>query len=225
MKEILVWGNPEKEFERLGVQPKLTWQGYGWDKDEEMRVYEVNEDDFKILCEEDNDEYWQDAGWRYCEGSNQGIPQSKAKVNGKDLICWYEPYVDEEDDEDDEPYYEEFKHLLQYLCDSVGASQPRNVCALVADLAKYNNMTMAELFKEYQEDWELNDRVVSINIIDEEKQYTLRCKRDCVVKCKKCGKERDLLQRDIKDNQVIPDSCECGGKNQFRYWLDHFIEE
>jgi hypothetical protein len=67
MKEILVWGNPEKEFERLGVQPKLTWQGYGWDKDEEMRVYEVNEDDFKILCdEEDDEEYWQDAGWRYC---------------------------------------------------------------------------------------------------------------------------------------------------------------
>lgn len=151
MKEILVWGNPEKDFARLRVNPELTWKGIGWDKEDEIRVYEINEDDFKILCDEEDDErYWQDAGWRYCEGSNQGVPEFKAKVNGKDLICWYEPFIDEED-EDDEPYYEEFKHLLQYLCDSVGASQPRNVCALAMDLAKYNNMKMAELFKEYQE--------------------------------------------------------------------------
>lgn len=35
MIEILVWGNPKIEFERLNINPKLTWKGFGWDKDEE----------------------------------------------------------------------------------------------------------------------------------------------------------------------------------------------
>lgn len=222
MKEILVWGSPEKEFTRLGVNPELTWKGIGWDKGEEMRVYEVNENDFKILCnEEDDEQYWKDTGWRYCEGSNQGVPQSKTKVNNKDLICWYEPFVDEEDEEYDEPYYEEFKHLLQYLCDSVGASQPRNVCALAMDLAKYNNMKMSDLFREYQE---YEDRVVSINVTDELGTHVLN--PTCfIVKCEKCGNERNLYESDIQDNNIKPTPCSCGGENKFRYWLDTIYSE
>lgn len=45
---------------------------------------------------------------------------------------------------------EEFYDLLQYLCDEMGCSSPRNVCALTKDLAKYNNMKLSELFLKYQ---------------------------------------------------------------------------
>lgn len=44
-----------------------------------------------------------------------------------------------------------YESLLEYLCENIGASQPRNVCALAVDLAKYNNMTMGELFTKYEE--------------------------------------------------------------------------
>lgn len=42
------------------------------------------------------------------------------------------------------------KEFFEYLCEHVGASLPRNVVACAMDLAKYNNMSMAELFQNYE---------------------------------------------------------------------------
>lgn len=42
-------------------------------------------------------------------------------------------------------------NLLEYLDIEMGCTAFTNVCAVTKDLAKYNNMTMAELFKKYQE--------------------------------------------------------------------------
>lgn len=39
--------------------------------------------------------------------------------------------------------------ILIYLCDEIGASTERNVCACTIDLAQQNNLTLAELFKKY----------------------------------------------------------------------------
>lgn len=36
--------------------------------------------------------------------------------------------------------------LTHYISDVFNISSPRNVCAIAVDLAKYNNMTMGELF-------------------------------------------------------------------------------
>ena len=47
-------------------------------------------------------------------------------------------------------YNIECDNLLSYLCDEVGASTFKNVCALTIDLAKYNNMKLSELFEIYQ---------------------------------------------------------------------------
>lgn len=49
--------------------------------------------------------------------------------------------------------YENFQYakLTDYLCYGIGASQSKNVCACCVDLAKYNDMTMAELFEKYGE--------------------------------------------------------------------------
>ena len=40
-----------------------------------------------------------------------------------------------------------YTNLSEYLCDCIGASTGKNVCACCVDLAKYNDMTMAELFE------------------------------------------------------------------------------
>jgi hypothetical protein len=48
----------------------------------------------------------------------------------------------------------EYDHLLQYLCDEIGASVEKNVMALAMDLAKMNGLTLAQLFKKYQGEFE-----------------------------------------------------------------------
>ena len=42
-----------------------------------------------------------------------------------------------------------YTNLTEYLCECVGASTGKNVCACAMDLAKYNDMTMAKLFEKY----------------------------------------------------------------------------
>lgn len=140
MKEILVSGNVDKDFKRLGINAKLT---YG-NKDTDYKVYEVTEEDFSILCNEpDTDNTWINCGWRHCVGSTKGAVDNILIVNGKGLKCWYEDF----EEEDFKPTHED---LLTYLCEECGGSTFKNVCALTVDLAKYNNMKLSELFKVYE---------------------------------------------------------------------------
>ena len=43
-----------------------------------------------------------------------------------------------------------YNSLTEYLCDGIGASLPKNVVACAMDLAKYNNMSLGDLFTEYE---------------------------------------------------------------------------
>lgn len=77
----------------------------------------------------------------------------------------------------------------------------------------------------YRENWEgIDERVFSLEVRDEMGTHALDY-RDYVVKCKKCGKERALYESDIKGDDIEPLKCECGGENQFRYWLDRIYTE
>ena len=146
MKEILTWGNCLPEFSRLSINPIESWHGYGWEKTDEMNVYSLTEDEFKILCHDesdDNENTWLHSCWRYCEGSNLGDVDKRFSVNGHWLYGW---------SQFEEVYNLKYKHLLEYLCNEVGISTEKNVTACCMDLARFNNMSMAELFKKYQ-DW------------------------------------------------------------------------
>lgn len=46
----------------------------------------------------------------------------------------------------------EYSTLSENLCDCLGVSLPKNVCALATDLALYNDMKMSELFDTYEKD-------------------------------------------------------------------------
>ena len=147
MNEIL-GNNLEHFFEYLdkyGVESNLTYKGERyevWEVDDDLfpEMYDMSEEEFVELAGED-------AWWRQSDGSVLDTPDTKVYINGHEMLGWAGELLEDEE-------YEEFEihasNLSNYLCDVVGASQPKNVCALAVDLAKYNNMTMGELFAKYE---------------------------------------------------------------------------
>ena len=101
---------------------------------------DMSEEKFEELAGED-------AWWRSAEGSILDAPDAKIYVNGNEMLGWTRGIWDDEDNEESEIYE---SSLSDYLCNVLGASQPNNVCALAVDLAKYNGITMGELFTKYE---------------------------------------------------------------------------
>lgn len=132
--EVLCGGSIEKAFKELGIDFTTTYSG------DLYKVCEIDKKDIKMM--ENYEGEWLDnwGWWRFTTGSNLGTPYSFMKINGHEIICW----------EMDDHYNDEYDTLLDYMCDEIGASQPRNVCALAVDLARANGISMAELFSIYQ---------------------------------------------------------------------------
>lgn len=114
--------------------------------DSKYEVWEVSDDLHKQMCDMSEAEFCEIAGdnawWRSADGSVMGEPDVNFTVNGEYLLGWDSP--------NHEKAKYEYENLSEYLCDCIGVSQPRNVCALAVDLAKYNDMAMAELFNKYE---------------------------------------------------------------------------
>ena len=170
MKEI-IGENMGNVFIALGINPKETFKGsIGYWPD--FKVWEIQNEDYETLCDVTDEQFerWseEDAWWRYAEGSNMGIADTEFEVNGHTIIGWRNQYriYDLLHDWDNLPQpdraeYDDFneycntwlprkyKDILEYFCEEFGASTERNVCALAKDLATYNNITMAELFRKY----------------------------------------------------------------------------
>lgn len=110
----------------------------------DYEVWEVSDDLFKRMCDMSEDDFvdlaGEDVWWRSAERSNLGIPDTKFTVNGKKLLGWN--WQDKK--------IRKYENLSEYLCECIGASTGKNVCACAVDLAKYNHMTMAELFEMYE---------------------------------------------------------------------------
>ncbi|MDT8901851.1 hypothetical protein [Anaeroselena agilis] len=144
MKEILVFGEGiEQHFERIGIKPKITWSGHGWRPDDNLSVCQMSDEEFELLCA-DPEENWDnsESGWRYSESSNMVEPIGRFTINGRYLKAWV---VEEAD-----TYGRKWDFVLRYFCDAIGASQPRNVTALAAHLAKINDMTLGQFMERYQ---------------------------------------------------------------------------
>ena len=144
MKEIL--GNNLEQFFNAEINGERTYKGNRYE------VWEVSDETFDVMYEMSEEEFvelaGEDAWWRYSEGSNHGIPDTKVYINDNEMIGWADEPWDDEDEDDEFEIYS--RSLSDYLSDVIGVSQPRNVCALAVDLAKYNNMTMGELFTKYE---------------------------------------------------------------------------
>lgn len=82
--------------------------------------------------------------WRYADGCNiECWPRQMFTINGKSMYGWYHP--------DRDHVVTKYESLLSYLQNEIGASTPKNVCAVSVGLAELNGITMADLFKRYQE--------------------------------------------------------------------------
>ena len=142
MKEIL--GKNLKQFFDIIDNPpndaEITYAGNRYE------VWEVSDELFKKMCDMSEEEFveiaGEDAWWRQSYGSNLGFPDAEFEVSGKYLTGWDSPIYDSKIDK--------YENLSEYLCDCIGVSQPRNVCACAVDLAKYNDMTMGKLFEKYE---------------------------------------------------------------------------
>lgn len=140
-------GHMDQFFEKSGLTGTCTYKNvdeYGVERE----VWEISEEDLETMSEMSEEEFsaiaGEDAWWRYAKGSNMGTPFGSFIINHIKVRGWnangghgYKARCN-------------YESLLDYFCNHIGASQPRNVCALAVDMAKYNNMTMGELFTKLQ---------------------------------------------------------------------------
>jgi len=129
----------------IGVLAKKAYQG------KEYQVWELDKKEFEKLCRIPDEEWKDNWGmWRSAKGSNMRVPEDEYMINNHLILAWDGSARTEV--EDDEYYLDRsYANLLEYFSNELGASQPRNVCALAIDLARANGITMAELFSRCQE--------------------------------------------------------------------------
>ena len=159
MKEVLAWGNIDKELKRLRISPKKAWSNG------DISVYQLAKEEYEIMS---NDDMWPDNGlaWYYSEGSNLPAPNYETIINGHKIIAWPNDIgcnlcADCEEWKgcypDEEIYNEycknetppEYDNLIAYIDEAIGLCSSSSLAHLTVDLACHNNMTLAELFEKY----------------------------------------------------------------------------
>lgn len=143
-KEIL-GHNMGAFFEETDIDAVCTYIGKNVLKEGlQLEVWELDQEDFRKIDDMPLEEIVKlldlDYCWWSAGGCILGEPDSIIKINGHSVQAWMGKIAKRK----------KYPNLLTYFCDALGASQPQNICALAVDMAKYNKMSMAELFKELQ---------------------------------------------------------------------------
>lgn len=151
MKEILE-NNLEKFFDRIFLtEDEIIFRSY---KGKDYEVWSVPDVIFEEMCNMEEEKFLsvagEDAWWRSSDGSVLWYLQTgDVTINGRNIIAWIEKRSTSYGSTD--IYFNmKFSSLTEYLCDFIGASLPKNICACAMDLAKYNNMSMGKLFELYE---------------------------------------------------------------------------
>lgn len=144
MYEILVFGEIQNDLDRLGIKARETYSNIPSNGDKKIRVYTLDEKNFEMLCEDaeidDSDKnVWKDGAWFYAEGSNMHEPDVYVTVNSQKLLGWSLDYYDEK-----------FDSITDYLYKTFDVSTIKNICSLSVDLAKYNDLSLSDLFSKFQ---------------------------------------------------------------------------
>ena len=151
MKEIL--GNNLKLFfdtiDFTYSDAELMYKG------REYEVWEVSDNLYDKMCSMTEETFFklagEDACWRWSSGSVINDVIGDCNIHGYLMQGWiYKPWNDHYNFSTCYTDVPTYSSLTEYLCDHIGASTLKNVCALAMDLAKYNDMTMAELFNKYE---------------------------------------------------------------------------
>lgn len=142
MKEIM-GENLSPFFRKVGIYPPKKFNGNvgHWPN---LEVWHLTDSQFELIEDMTDEEFNNMAPdgcwWRFAEGSIMDVPNVRAKINDKEILAWANPNT---------THNLEYDNLLEYYREVLGVSTEKNICALSVDLAKYNNMTIAELFWRY----------------------------------------------------------------------------
>ena len=142
-----IWEISDESLDKINTMPNEDWKDeeYGWYRystgsnieEEDIRTIIINEKPIRAWINdvefEDYLEYaYEDAEEAYDMGDIDHFPTDEE---------FKEIFVKERS---------KYKNLTDYLCDMLGVSQVHNTLHITIDLAKLNNMTLAELWSNYQ---------------------------------------------------------------------------
>ena len=147
MIEIIGGGGLANALESLGIQAKCTFKSK-YNMTPYKQVWEIREQDFDILCNVPEDQWHEDWGWfRYSSGANLGPATEQYMIGGQKVLAWdgYKHEIDEDGYD-----WREYSDLTEYLELELGASTESNVCSVVTEMAKQNDMTIAQLLQKYE---------------------------------------------------------------------------
>ena len=139
MKEIL--GHNLDRYFAYKIGAFLMYAG------KDYQVWQVTDYRLDRMRAEDSDEFVEKAGedawWRYAIGCTLPKPSGRTIeiVNRERMIAFDARFS-----------YDTYTCLTEYLCDAVGASNEKNVCACSVELARANKMKLWEFWKTYQGD-------------------------------------------------------------------------
>ena len=128
--EILASGGIKNAFKELGIEATRTYKGT--DKPY-YQIWELEKSDMHKMDEmtewprEDLRDDWKD---------EPDSEKASFHYSYKEYEEFWKPH--------------KYDCLTDYLSEELGCSQPGNVCALVMDLARYNGMSMSELFSKFE---------------------------------------------------------------------------
>lgn len=118
-------------------------------------VWSVTDKLYEQMCNMTEDDFVETAGedawWRGAEGSNQDGKKLKVfLVNNKPFTGWRNKYYQDDFENHEEENPTKYTCLTEYLSEHMGCSLLGNIIALCMDLAKYNQMSVGELFSKYE---------------------------------------------------------------------------
>lgn len=136
-------------------------------------VWEISDKAYKIMSDMTDEEFYKLyplTEWAFASGSNMGEPEVDYIINEQPIKAWDgEQRLSWKDDEcvdcsdylegrcsaTDEDvsgcyYSRKWYNLTDYFSYEIPVGELLNICALAVDLAKYNNMTLGELFTKYE---------------------------------------------------------------------------
>ena len=147
MKEIL--GNNLEKFFFVLDYPK-EYVAICIYKSNRYEVWLMDDEIFDMIADMSEEKFvkfaGEDAWWRSSNGSVlYSLDKGEVTINNQKMIGWIRKPWNEEISKDIN-----YQSLSEYLCEFIGASMPRNVVACAMDLAKFNHLTMGELFKKYE---------------------------------------------------------------------------
>jgi len=166
VKEITGSVELENAFKELGINAKNTYRAKDLDYSDFQCVYELSEEDYNLLngfsdsdyWNPDNKPIWKDnwGWWRHAKGSNMTSGLRRYNINHHYINAWDGSGREDFEEENkslpvDDRWYKprKYDNLMQYFWNEIRASTEKNVTALATDLAKYNNLTLGQLFTKY----------------------------------------------------------------------------